>query len=155
MMRGYWNDPERTAEALQDGWLVSGDLGRLDERGDLHLVGRRTEMYIRGGYNVYPGEVENALVLHPAVDKAAVLGCAAPLLGEIGVAFVVLAAVTGVPGNAPSLEELRLHCRTLMADYKAPDVVVAVDELPLTAMSKVDKRALRPRAEQEALTWRR
>ena len=90
VMRGYWHDPERTAEVLgADGWLTTGDLGFLDERDYLTLVGRRSEMYIRGGYNVYPAEVERVLSEHPAVAQVAVLGVPDPVLGEIGSAFVV------------------------------------------------------------------
>jgi acyl-CoA synthetase (AMP-forming)/AMP-acid ligase II len=120
-----------------DGWLLTGDLGRLDDAGKLTLVGRRTEMYIRGGYNVYPTEVEAVLGDHPAVAKVAVLGVADPVLGQIGVAFVV----PSVDG-APTLDELRQWVRERLADYKAPDRLNLVDDLPLTAMSKIDKRAL-------------
>ena len=140
VMRGYWHDPVGTAEVLDTaGWLRSGDLGRLAADGNLVLVGRVGDMYIRGGYNVYPLEVENALTEHPAVDAAAVVGVATPVIGEIGVAFVVPTA--GRP--APSTEELRAWCRARLADYKAPDRTVSVAALPLTAMLKVDKAALR------------
>jgi acyl-CoA synthetase (AMP-forming)/AMP-acid ligase II len=136
-MRRYWKDPDRTAEVIDgDGWVHTGDLGRLDDRGNLVLLGRRTEMYIRGGYNVYPAEVEAALGEHPAVDRVAVVGVPDEVLGTIGVAAVVPA------GAAPSLDELRAWCRERLADYKAPDRLIVVDDLPLTAMSKVDKRAL-------------
>jgi acyl-CoA synthetase (AMP-forming)/AMP-acid ligase II len=141
-MRGYWNDPERTAAAMSDdGWILTGDLGRFRADGNLVLCGRRTEMYIRGGYNVYPLEVENVLADHPGVERVAVVGADAPVIGEIGVAFVVPAD----PDAPPSLEELRAWCRERMADYKAPDRVETLDELPLTAMLKVDKAALRTR----------
>ena len=90
VMRGYWLEPELTAAAIDpDGWLLTGDLGFLDERGDLHLAGRSTEMYIRGGYNIYPAEIENCMGGHAQVDRVAVVGTPAPVLGEIGVAFVV------------------------------------------------------------------
>ncbi len=152
MMRGYWREPELTAAAIDaDGWLLTGDLGFLDDRGDLHLAGRSTEMYIRGGYNVYPIEVENCLGQHPAVERVAVLGTAAPVLGEIGVAFVVPA----VPTAPPSLEQLRAWCTDSMASYKAPDAMVLLDELPLTAMSKIDKRSLAPAAAAAEKEWER
>jgi acyl-CoA synthetase (AMP-forming)/AMP-acid ligase II len=139
VMRRYWKDPDRTAEVRSpDGWLLTGDLGHLDAGGNLTLVGRRTEMYIRGGYNVYPTEVEAVLGDQAAVDRVAVVGVPDPVLGQIGVAFVVSAA--GVP--APTLDDLRASTRARLADYKAPDRLVLVDDLPLTAMSKVDKRAL-------------
>ncbi len=139
VMRRYWKDPERTAEVLSpDRWLLTGDLGRLDHAGNLTLVGRRTEMYIRGGYNVYPTEVEAVLADLPAVDKVAVVGVPDPVLGQIGVAFVV-----PPPGvSPPSLDDLRAATRSRLADYKAPDRLALVDDLPLTSMSKVDKRAL-------------
>lgn len=138
VMRGYWRDPARTAEVLdQDGWLTTGDLGRLDADGCLILVGRRSEMYVRGGYNVYPVEVETVLAEHPAVERAAVLGAPDAVLGEIGVAFVVAA-----DGAQPDSDELRSWCRARLADYKAPDRVELRDALPLTSMLKVDKQAL-------------
>jgi acyl-CoA synthetase (AMP-forming)/AMP-acid ligase II len=138
VMRGYWEDPERTAEVLDDdGWLTLGDLGSFDERGYLTLAGRKSEMYIRGGYNVYPTEVERALSGHPAVAQIAVVGVPDPVLGEIGVAFVVAAE-----GAAPDLDELRAFCCESLADYKAPDRLELLDALPIMTMGKVDKRAL-------------
>jgi acyl-CoA synthetase (AMP-forming)/AMP-acid ligase II len=152
MMRGYWREPELTAAAIDpDGWLLTGDLGHLDARGDLRLDGRSTEMYIRGGYNVYPIEVENCLGQHDGVDRVAVVGAEAPVLGEIGVAFVVPAD----PTSPPSLADLRAWCSDRLASYKAPDAVVIVDELPLTAMSKIDKRVLAPIAAEAEKQWER
>ncbi|WP_299950527.1 class I adenylate-forming enzyme family protein [uncultured Modestobacter sp.] len=140
VMRGYWRAPELTAQVLgDDGWLRSGDLGRLTAEGNLVLVGRSGDMYIRGGYNVYPLEVENVLADHPAVARVAVVGVPAPVIGEIGVAFVVPAD----PAAAPTREELRVWVRGHLADYKAPDRVETVPDLPLTAMQKIDKLALR------------
>ena len=152
MMRGYWQEPELTADAIdENGWLLTGDLGFLDARGDLHLAGRSTEMYIRGGYNVYPNEVENHLGQHDLVDRVAVTGTPAPVLGEIGVAFVVPADAA----NPPTLEQLREWCNERLASYKAPDALVLLDELPLTAMSKIDKRALAPAAADAEKRWER
>jgi acyl-CoA synthetase (AMP-forming)/AMP-acid ligase II len=152
MMRGYWQEPELSADAIdEDGWLLTGDLGFLDARGDLHLAGRSTEMYIRGGYNVYPIEVENHLGQHELVDRVAVTGTAAPVLGEIGVAFVVPADAS----NPPTLEQLRTWCNERLASYKAPDALVLLKELPLTAMSKIDKRALAPAAAEAEKAWER
>lgn len=148
VMRGYWQDPVRTTEVLgADGWLACGDLGFLDERGYLTLVGRHSEMYIRGGYNVYPAEVERVLSAHPEVAQVAVLGVPDPVLGEIGVAYVVPARKPG-GGGSPRLDELRSFCNAALADYKAPDRLVVVDALPLTPVGKVDKRSL---AEDAAL----
>jgi acyl-CoA synthetase (AMP-forming)/AMP-acid ligase II len=152
MMRGYWQEPELSADAIdEDGWLLTGDLGFLDARGDLHLAGRSTEMYIRGGYNVYPIEVENHLGQHELVDRVAVTGTAAPVLGEIGVAFVVPADAS----KPPTLEQLRAWCNERLASYKAPDALVLLNELPLTAMSKIDKRALAPAAAEAEKAWER
>jgi acyl-CoA synthetase (AMP-forming)/AMP-acid ligase II len=142
VMRGYWREPELTAEVLDAaGWLRSGDLGHLDPDGNLVLSGRVGDMYIRGGYNVYPLEVENVLAEHPAVDQVAIVGAPTPVLGERGVAFVVAAAVAG----PPTLDDLRSWSKARLADYKAPDQLELVDALPLTSMMKVDKLALRGR----------
>ena len=149
VMRGYVGDlglevhRAATAEVLDiDGWLTTGDLGWVGEDGRLRLVGRATEMLIRGGYNVYPAEVEGALGDHPAVAQVAVVGAPDPVLGEVTVAFMVLVA----GASEPTISELRAHCMDRLADYKAPDRLYVVSELPLTAMAKVDKRALAAQA---------
>lgn len=140
VMRGYWNDPVATTRVLTpDGWLVTDDIGRLDERGNLMLLGRASDMYIRGGYNVHPLEVERALEEHPDVACAAVVGKAAPVIGEIGVAFIVLRNSKAQPAEP----ELRQWCRERLADYKSPDEFRFVPKLPLTPMLKVDRRTLR------------
>jgi acyl-CoA synthetase (AMP-forming)/AMP-acid ligase II len=163
VMRGYWGGPTRgpgaegvvydraATEAVlsADGWLTTGDFGFTDAGGCLHLVGRANELYIRGGYNVYPAEVEGVLGGHPGVAQVAVVGGTDPVLGEIGVAFVVPAPGT-TPDEAPLLAELRELARASLADYKAPDRLVLVDSLPLTSMMKVDKRSLAGAAEQAA-----
>ncbi len=159
VMLGYWGGPptgpgaegvcfdaDTTRSVLgDDGWLTTGDYGYQDPEGNLHLVGRANELYHRGGYNVYPAEVEAALTAHPSVDQAAVVGAPDPVLGEIGVAFVV-AAPGADPGDGPLLAELRGWVAGSLADYKAPDRLVRVEALPLTSMLKVDKRALGARA---------
>jgi acyl-CoA synthetase (AMP-forming)/AMP-acid ligase II len=148
MMRGYWRDPALTATVIDaDGWLYTGDLGCLGEDGNLRLVGRLKDMYIRGGYNVYPAEVESVLSDHPAVARAAVVAAPDPVLGEVGVAFVVPAP--GADRAALARDELRAWCRARIADYKAPDHVLLVEDLPTTSMLKVDKRALSARAAEE------
>jgi len=148
MMRGYWRDPELTASVIDDdGWLHTGDLGFIGGDGNLRLVGRLKEMYIRGGYNVYPSEVESVLAEHPAVARAAVVGVPDADLGEVGVAFVVPAP--GADVAALSRDDLRSWSRARIADYKAPDRVVVVDELPITSMLKIDKRELVSRASEE------
>lgn len=142
VMRGYWNDPEATASVLTpDGWLISDDLGRFDEGGNLILMGRLSDMYIRGGYNIYPLEVERVLEEHPGVSRAAIVGTSAPIIGEIGVAFIVPAD----PDTPPNEDDLRQWCRDRLADYKAPDAFEFVSELPLTPMLKVDTKALHAR----------
>jgi len=163
VMCGYWGGPpagpgaagvvfdaEATGAVLDaDGWLTTGDFGTLDAAGYLHLVGRANELYIRGGYNVYPAEVERVLGGHASVDQVAVVGAPDPVLGEIGVAFVVPTGDGPVDEEA-LLAELRAAARAALADYKAPDRLVVAERLPLTSMMKVDKRALAGLA--EALT---
>jgi len=145
MMRGYWRDPELTATVIDhDGWLHTGDLGFVGADGNLRLVGRSKEMYIRGGYNVYPAEVEGALADHPGVSRAGVVGAPDPVLGEIGVAFLVPA--DGADRSSLGADDVRAWCRARIADYKAPDRVVIVDDLPVTSMLKIDKAALAARA---------
>jgi acyl-CoA synthetase (AMP-forming)/AMP-acid ligase II len=143
-MIGYWRDPELTATVIDAaGWVHSGDLGVVGEDGNVRIVGRLKEMYIRGGYNVYPAEVEAVLTEHPGVARVAVVGTPDPDLGEIGVAFVV--AEPGAAGETLERDSLRAWCRERIADYKAPDRVIVVDDLPLTPMLKIDKRALTER----------
>jgi acyl-CoA synthetase (AMP-forming)/AMP-acid ligase II len=141
-MLGYWQGPDAAPVGLDDGWVTSSDLGRFDDEGNLVLVGRRSEMYIRGGYNVHPLEVENVLREHPGVVAAAVVGIAAPVIGEIGIAFVVAADAS----EPPSESELQQWCATRLADYKKPDRVVVLPALPLTSMLKPDKEALAEQA---------
>jgi acyl-CoA synthetase (AMP-forming)/AMP-acid ligase II len=141
-MAGYWNDPEATAAAFTpDGYVRTGDLGWLDDRGRLRLVGRSKEMYVRGGYNVYPVEVESVLSTHPAVGAVAVVPRSDPVMGEIGVAVVVARA--GAP--VPTLDELRAYAAPHVAAYKLPEAVESLDALPLTVMEKVDRKALAQR----------
>jgi len=135
-MRGYWKDPDKTAEVIDaDGWLDTGDLGWLDPAGNLSIVGRKVEMYIRGGYNVYPAEVEEVLGEHPGVARAAVVGLPDPVLGQIGAAAVIPAD----PSKPPTLDELKAWCRDRLAGYKAPERLRIVAELPTNAMAKVVK----------------
>jgi acyl-CoA synthetase (AMP-forming)/AMP-acid ligase II len=145
MMQGYWRDPELTATVIDaDGWLHTGDLGFVGDDGNLRLVGRLKEMYIRGGYNIYPAEVEAVLSEHPDITAAAVVGAPDPVLGEVGVAFLVPA--TGSATTGLERDALRAWCGDRLADYKAPDRIVLVEGLPVTAMMKIDKRALLERA---------
>ena len=142
VMRGYWRDPEGTAAVLDaDGWVTVGDVGRLDADGNLTLVGRDGERYLRGGYNVYPVEVERVLSEHPDVGEVAVVGVPDPVLGEIGFAFVVPAAPDD-PARAPLPDDLRTWVGAHLADYKVPDRVVVLGEMPLTSVGKIDRRTL-------------
>jgi acyl-CoA synthetase (AMP-forming)/AMP-acid ligase II len=137
LAQGYYKMPEATAVAFRGGWLHTGDLGSLDERGYLTLRGRTKELFIQGGYNVYPVEVENVLSSHPAVQMCAGIGVPDPVLGEIGRYYVVAA-----PESQPTADELIEHCRRQLADYKVPREIVFRAELPLTPAGKVRKAAL-------------
>ncbi|HEY6790694.1 MAG TPA: long-chain fatty acid--CoA ligase, partial [Trebonia sp.] len=137
VMKGYWNRPDATAAVTRDGWFRTGDLARLDEDGFYYIVDRKKDMIIRGGYNVYPREVEEVLYEHPAVLEAAVVGVPHPALGE-----EVGAAVSLRPGMSATAEELREHVRQRVAAYKYPRHVWLVDELPKGPTGKVLKRAI-------------
>jgi acyl-CoA synthetase (AMP-forming)/AMP-acid ligase II len=159
-MRGYVDrgtsiDRAATQSVIDaDGWISTGDLGRMGDDGNLRLVGRSVEMLIRGGYNVYPAEVEAVLGSHRGVGQVAVVGAPDPVLGEVVVAFVVPAAHAGGQRQLaqPTLEELRAHCRASLADYKAPDRLELVKELPVTPLGKIDSRALSALAAERQLT---
>jgi acyl-CoA synthetase (AMP-forming)/AMP-acid ligase II len=139
-MRGYWRNPEATAATIDaDGFVHTGDLGWLDEAGYLHLRGRESEMFIRGGYNVYPSEVEDVLARHPRIARAAIVGVPDERLGEIGWAFVE----SRTPAEPPTLAELREFVGTELASFKRPDGLTLVDAMPVTPNFKVDKRALK------------
>jgi len=141
-MTGYWRDPEATRAAYTaDGYVRTGDLGWVDAQGRLRLVGRSKEMYVRGGYNVYPVEVEGVLSTHPAVAAIALVPRADPVMGEIGVAFVVARD----PAAPPTLDALREFGRDRLTGYKLPEDVRVVESLPLTAMEKIDRAALAAR----------
>jgi acyl-CoA synthetase (AMP-forming)/AMP-acid ligase II len=136
VMRGYWRDPQATAQVIDgDGWLTIGDLGTLGVDGNLRFMGRMGDSYLRGAYNVYPVEIERELAEHPRVAEVAVVAAPDPVLGEIGVAFVV-------PDGPLEAEELSEWVGERLADYKRPDHVFFVDEFPLTALGKVDRRKL-------------
>ena len=138
VMQGYWNAPEITAEALRDGWLHTGDLGYQDADGYLYIVDRKKDLIIRGGFNVYPRDIEDALVEHPAVQTAGVVGRPDPRHGEEVVAFVALH-----PGSDVTGEQLVEWARERIGGYKYPREIVVVDAVPLTPVGKVDRKALR------------
>ena len=143
VMRGYWNaggrDPILTVEALRDGWLHTGDVGYLDDQGYLFIVDRKKDLIIRGGFNVYPRDVEDALLEHPGVAAAGVVGRPDARHGEEVVAFVSLNA----SGDGVSSDELVAWARERIGGYKYPREVHIIDSIPLTAVGKLDRKALR------------
>jgi fatty-acyl-CoA synthase len=133
VMQGYYRQPGETSQAFTaDGFFLTGDLGMVDEEGYLHLIGRRKEMIIRGGFNVYPREVEDRLHAHPAVLDVAVVGLPDEILGEAACACIV-----AVEGAIVTGEEIRDFCREVLADYKVPDLVRFLDGFPMTGSGKV------------------
>jgi long-chain acyl-CoA synthetase len=138
VMLGYWHDPELTARTVRDGWLHTGDIGRLDEDGFLYVVDRMKDLIIRGGFNVYPRDVEDVLLGHPAVQVAACVGKADPERGE-----EVVAAVQLAPGQEATAAELVEFAKARMAKYKYPREVVVLDAVPLTSVGKINRKAVR------------
>ena len=138
-MLGYNDDPAATAEAVDaQGWLRTGDLGTMDERGFVKITGRVKEMIIRGGENLFPAEIENVLLEHPSVAECAVVGVPCERMGEAVAAFVRLA-----PGSTLDPEALRAHCRSLISPQKCPAHWQAVESWPLTGSGKIKKFELR------------
>ncbi len=138
VMKGYWNLPEETARVLREGWLYTGDIGRMDDEGYFYIVDRKKDLIICSGYNVYPREVEEVLFEHPAVQEAAAIGIPDEYRGETVKAIVVLKA-----GQRATAEEIQAFCRERLAPYKVPKVVEFAQELPKTLVGKVLRRALR------------
>jgi acyl-CoA synthetase (AMP-forming)/AMP-acid ligase II len=135
--REYYGDPDATARTWVDGWLITGDLGKLDADGYLYIVGRSKDVIIRGGNNIHPTDVEHAIESHPAVHEVAVIGVPHPVLGEDVVAFVVLR-----PGLQATGDDLRAHTLEELAQYKVPRQWHFVDALPRNATGKVVKDKL-------------
>ena len=139
---GYLDAPAQTAEAIDtDGWLHTGDIAVMDEAGYIDITDRKKDMFIVGGFNAYPAEIERVLMEHPLIGVAAVIGVPDNRLGEIGAAFIVAS-----PTGAPDPHELSVWCNEVMANYKVPRHIWIVDELPLTASNKVRKPELRDMA---------
>lgn len=133
VMKGYYRQPGETAQVFtEDGYFLTGDLGMIDEEGYLHVVGRRKEMIIRGGFNVYPRELEDRLHAHPAVLDVAIVGLPHEVLGEVACACIVL-----VEGAIVTGEEIKEFCAEVLADYKVPDLVRFLDNFPMTGSGKV------------------
>jgi HIP---CoA ligase len=142
VMQEYFEEPEQTAEAIDsEGWLHTGDIGTMDDAGNIKITDRKKDMFIVGGFNAYPAEIESLLLRHPAIAQAAVVGIPDERMGEVGMAFVIPKA-----GQAPTPEEIIAWSREEMANYKAPRRVEVVDALPLNASGKVLKHELRARA---------
>jgi acyl-CoA synthetase (AMP-forming)/AMP-acid ligase II len=142
VMKEYFGDPEATAAAIDaDGWLRTGDIGYVDDDGNIHITDRKKDMFIVGGFNAYPAEIEGIMLQHPAVAQVAVVGIPDHRLGEVGAAFVIPRA-----GAAATAGELLAWCRDHMANYKVPRAVHFVESFPLTPSGKVMKYVLRDRA---------
>ena len=137
VMKGYWNRPEETAAVLKDGWLLTGDMGYMDENGYFYIVDRKKDMIIAGGFNIYPREVEEALFEHPAIQEAAVIGVPDAYRGETVKAFIVFKE-----GQTAGEEELEAHCRQRLAAYKIPRQYEIRATLPKTIVGKVLRRQL-------------
>ena len=138
IMKGYYTNPQATAEAVKDGWLYTGDIGRVDEDGDLFLMGRSREIIIIKGQNVYPGDIEEVLYTHPKVAEAAVVGIPDEIRGE-----TIRAIISLKEGEVATEQEIKHFCREHMADYKVPRQVGFMDSLPKTAAGKIDKEELK------------
>jgi malonyl-CoA/methylmalonyl-CoA synthetase len=137
---GYWNRPEATSEAFADGWFRTGDLAVRSPDGYYTLAGRRSDVIISGGFNIYPREIEEFLTEQPEIVEAAVVGSADPLRGEVPVAYVVMRSLV-------DSSELDSRCRKALASFKAPRAFIAIEKLPRNAMGKIQKHLL-PRPDQ-------
>ena len=137
-MKGYWRNPDATAAALKDGWLHTGDVGYMDEEGYVFLLDRSKDLIISGGENIYPREIEEVLIRHPAVLEVAVIGVPHPEWGE-----AVKAVVVKEPGRDVSGEELIEFCKGRIASFKKPESVDFVEELPKNNYGKIVKNLIR------------
>ena len=134
---GYYGMPDKSAETFRKGWLFAGDMGFLTDDGYIVLKGRKKEMYIQGGFNVYPVEAENLLSSQPKVAMVAGIGVKDEVLGEVGRYYIIPA-----PGTEPTEEELKSFCKEQLADYKVPKQIVVRAELPMTPAGKIMKSVL-------------
>jgi acyl-CoA synthetase (AMP-forming)/AMP-acid ligase II len=138
LMSGYWNRPDLTAETIRDGWLYTGDLARMDEEGYIYIVDREKDMYVSGGENVYPAEIEKVLHTHPKIFDAGIVGVPDEKWGEVGEAFIVLK-----PGETMGNGEIFEFLKGKVAKYKIPKYVELIEELPKTASGKIQKFVLK------------
>jgi len=138
VMAGYWKKPEETAKVLKNGWLYTGDIGKMDEDGFFYIVDRKKDMIITEGFNVYPREIEEVLYTHPKVKEAAAVGVKDRLKGEVVKAFVV-----PKEGETLTKEDILNYCREHLAWYKVPKAVELMTELPKSAIGKVLRRELK------------
>jgi fatty-acyl-CoA synthase len=143
---GYWNKPQLTAQVFVDGWFRTGDVAVRDPDGFYYLIDRTKDMYISGGENVYPAEVESVIAELPGVAEVAIVGMPDARWGEVGRGYVVMA-----PGRVLTAEDVMSHCRKRVARYKAPASVEFVKAIPRTATGKIQKHLLRARAREELL----
>jgi long-chain acyl-CoA synthetase len=138
VMQGYWKSPEATEESIKDGWFYTGDIGKLDEDGFVWILDRKKDLIIRGGFNVYPRDIEDVLLEHPAVALAGVVGKPDPVKGEEVIAFVQLNA-----GHEVSSDELVEFAKGKLGRYKYPREVHIIETVPLTPVLKIDRKKLR------------
>ena len=142
VMRGYLDEPEQTAETIdENGWMRTGDICVMNADGYIDITDRKKDMFINGGFNAYPAEIESMMLEHPEVGQVSVVGVPDERLGEVGAAFIV-----ATPDGPPDLSELGEWCRREMANYKVPRYFWLIDELPLNPSNKVLKTELRARA---------
>ncbi len=140
IMKGYYNNPQATSEVIKDGWLYTGDIGRLDDEGNLFITGRKKEVIIVKGQNIYPSDIEMVLYKHPKVAEAAVIGIPDEMRGEMVGAVIALR-----DGAVATEQEIRRFCLKRLADYKVPRQIIFLDSLPRTATGKIDKESIRAR----------
>ena len=144
VMKGYWRNPEATANTLRNGWLHTGDVGRMDENGYVFLMDRSKDMIISGGENIYPREIEEVVARHPAVREVVVIGVPDPQWGE-----AIKAVVALKEGSSVTADELIAFCKDHIASYKKPKSVDFVDDLPKSNYGKLLKRELRAKYWQD------
>ncbi|MFH1135821.1 MAG: long-chain fatty acid--CoA ligase, partial [Pseudomonadota bacterium] len=140
VMSGYYKMPEETANALKDGWLYTGDIGKMDEEGYFYIVDRKKDMIIASGFNIYPRDIDEVLFQHPKIQEACTIGVPDPYRGETVKVFIVKK-----PGESLTEQEVLAFCRERLAPYKVPKYMEFMDELPKSAVGKILRRELKDR----------